>query len=146
MIRNQKHFCVKFEPPLTSLKKWLYFSLMASSTFDQMIWGRPDGRTPRGSYLAISAHLSDRGAGPHHHVEAARRWCSKSSAQLLPFLTSVQILSRGPTVSVKFLRAPIPRKGSGTTTTTFDQKLKKKVIVNPYAKFEFSNTSGLGVK
>jgi len=25
--------------------------------------GRPDGRAPRGSCLAISAHLSDRGAG-----------------------------------------------------------------------------------
>jgi len=34
------------------------------------------GQAPRGSCLAISAHLSDRGRGPHHHVEAARRWCS----------------------------------------------------------------------
>jgi len=26
-------------------------------------WGQPDGRAPRGSCFAISAHLSDRGAG-----------------------------------------------------------------------------------
>jgi len=37
-------------------------------------WGRLDGRTPQGSCLAISAYLSERGAGMHHYVEVARRW------------------------------------------------------------------------
>jgi len=38
-------------------------------------WGRPDGRTPQGSCLAISAHLSREERGSHHHVDAAKRWC-----------------------------------------------------------------------
>jgi len=43
-----------------------------------------------------------------------------SLAVLLPFFTSVPNLGRGPTVGspVEFLHAPIPRKGSGSTTTT----------------------------
>jgi len=45
-----------------------------SENNDSRRLGGDPGRPPRGSCLAISAHLSDRRAGPHHHVEVARRW------------------------------------------------------------------------
>jgi len=36
-------------------------------------WKRPDGRTPRSSCLAISAHLSDRGGGDRTTTTLRRR-------------------------------------------------------------------------
>jgi len=86
--------------------------------------GRPDGRATRGSCLTISAHLSDRGTGT-----APPRWGGEtlmqkdgapSSAPLLPFLTFGPDLGAWPDcwVSVEFLHVPIPRMGSGRTTTT----------------------------
>jgi len=51
------------------------------------------------------------GRKPHHHVEAARRWCSNTSGPDLGAWPDCWI-------SVEFLHAPILRKGSGSTTTT----------------------------
>jgi len=81
----------------------------------------------------LSRHFGpplERGAGPHHHVEAARRWCRKDGAPerhltlsgalflelLLSLLISGPDLGAWPDcwVSVEFLHAPIPRKGMQT--------------------------------
>jgi len=70
------------------------------------------------------------GRGPFHHVEAARHLildCPASEPLLRAiFGTTSSILTSGPDlgawpecwVSVEFLHVPIPRKGSGSTTTT----------------------------
>jgi len=72
----------------------------------------------RESCLAISAYLSYDGRGPHHHVEAARRWCRRDKTERPPsglsriwasparhlwhyffhFWPLVLTLGRGPTV------------------------------------------------
>jgi len=59
-----------------------------------------DRMVPRENCLTISAHLLVGMWRLHHHDEAARRWCSW--------------------VSAEFLRVPIPRKGSGNTTSSIN--------------------------
>jgi len=39
-------------------------------------WGRPDSPAPRGVVLPFRPTSRIEGRGPHHHVEAAKRWCS----------------------------------------------------------------------
>jgi len=65
------------------------------------------------------------GRGPHHHVEEARRWCSCRRAgeaslhYFFHFWPLVQTLGVDRLLGLLgFLRAPIPHKGSDSTTST----------------------------
>jgi len=54
------------------------------------------------------------GRRPHHHDKAFRRWCGRS---FIFDLWSRPWGVAGCWVSMEFLHATIPRKGSGSTTT-----------------------------
>jgi len=58
-------------------------------------WGRPGGRIPRESCLAISAHHLKEERKLHHHDEAASRWCSKQNKTEKFFLQRLRISSAG---------------------------------------------------
>jgi len=69
-------------------------------------WGRPDGRTPQEIRPSISTDLSGEGRESRHHDEG------RNIGALHPSLISGPDLGGWPDCWV-----PIPRKGSGSTTT-----------------------------
>jgi len=83
---------------------------------------------PLGIVVSLFRPTSRIEGGPHHHVEAERRW--RHLWHYFHFWPLVQTLGHGPTVgSVEFLHVPTPRKGSGSTTTARrDSSLRKRVI------------------
>jgi len=131
-------FCVRLFPHGTAPDKRALTHkrnvtiLFLIEAIKQTIGGRPGGVTLRGVCLAISAHLSiEKQNGTtttrRRDVEAETFWIvphlslpGAPSLALLLFLISGRDLGAWLDygVYVEFLSAPIPRKGSGSTTTT----------------------------